>query len=746
MRKWRALEKVYYELGRPSFPHLLRENERFLLEGRRFNRLVGAGYSRAFLNSMSRRGVSDLFRRVFGGKKVKKFSPILEFAPPFYLEYMTQFNWISYREKDNSPSLKKNRIQFTVIKVTEHVVRELSTIRELQFNCFKYKNSKGILKRKFFLMSQKSVDISMSFPKITRFEIIRRKRILSEGIRSILPFKTSSSCSFMGFTPFKINSLPQKVFGFLPETVSFLEENSSFSDKNFERKYCVTGAWLSQIKEFEAFVEPVQCEYSAEQILDIVGPLLYKIELPYIEHLDAKNCFLVDTNRKASSGLFSKYLFKDSRHSNTDDYLRPIAYEYYKEIGSSITGDRSLWAVGGRSRLMSEMKIGQDLRSRLLLMPEGVQKIVSLSIIQEFYQKLQIIQKNNLTNEIFLGGSFFNGYFHDYIKFNETNFDWVLEFDLKRFDQKVHKEIIISSFCILRQCFPEGDEVDRLFLNQLASFLYKNVAIPGGFVFRISKSIPTGSPFTSIIGNLVNWINLTLTCHALGIPPELYLIKVFGDDSLIFFKGYPGISADDFSRMLTKITGHVADPCTMKNVRCNPLYEKPYSMLKVQNYYGEAGRSKYEVMEKALFPEYLRNPFGASDRIITSCFSAPHNFEANELLKKFFVKLKTFEQKVLNTKSALIVPNADLNGKIFERIMLKAKSLFEYRPHPFELGDFSYSWEVRTAARKIRERKEKPVLSSSIYDLLRYTKNRFQIDQPSLGQDDKRFLQYWLKF
>jgi len=454
------------------------------------------------------------------------------------------------------------------------------------------------------------------------------------------------------------------------------------------------GSWVSQFSEFQAFCDnrKIEKKLSAMAILEKVSPFLDKIKLPKMEKPNPIMCHLVDINPDAYCGIMCEKIFSRSTHRYMDFLLRPIAKELMEKAMSELVADTTLWTVGGRSRLMDISKLETTLRSRLLIMPDGVTKIVGLAVIQDFYSKLSILQREETDNEILLGTTFRRGFFSKFLKSKES-FSDVIEMDLKRFDQHVNEEFIVAAFSILRSCFPEDNETDLLFKHLLGSFLFKNIVVPGGFIYRVSRSVSTGSPFTSIIGSIVNWLNQTLLCLELGILKERRQICVYGDDTLIFLKDFLPISVSDILKDLVKISGHEADPCIIKRVSDPPRHEKGFSFLKTQSYYGLPGRTTEELLEKALFPEQKRSIYTAPDQIEGSFHSAPFNVESMNILYDLYIFLKDQRAKKFGCQPGTSAYEMYMDTASREATIGKAMFLNTYRYLNFERDESVYHWE-----------------------------------------------------
>jgi hypothetical protein len=74
------------------------------------------------------------------------------------------------------------------------------------------------------------------------------------------------------------------------------------------------------------------------------------------------------------------------------------------------------------------------------------------------------------------------------------------ELDYSGHDNNTSENQIVCAFALLRLCFDEGREIDRLFYYSMSSMIHKRVVIPGcNMIFQIDKGVSTGHAFTSLI-------------------------------------------------------------------------------------------------------------------------------------------------------------------------------------------------------------------------------------------------------
>jgi len=396
--------------------------------------------------------------------------------------------------------------------------------------------------------------------------------------------------------------------------------------------------------------------------LQKVSKSLYKLKLPKCGEVLPEDCFHVPVNGDSSVGFIPECMFgKNTKQRYADHLLRFPAYETVRKARREMISDRTIWTVGGRSRAQKG-EYNEILRSRFLIVPDAVSKIAGLACVSEFYKGIININKKYSNNEILTGIDFMNGkfkYFHE--KLGEYNY--VIECDLKRFDQHTGTEVLKAAWAILRSCYPDNSEMDRLFDYYASGFIYKNIVIPGGLLYRVKKSIATGSPFTTVIGSIVNWINWTVIMEDLGIEPKYYHLMVYGDDTLICFKHEFMLPLEKIKKIAYQIHGIVIDPLSIKKVNGNPLRDDMPTFLKTFSFFGLPGRKLSDMGEKAFYPEQSYRSLSEKIVRVGQLFFNPcHNPDTllfleiflNFLRREVYRKVKRVEGKGVFFKEEVI--------------------------------------------------------------------------------------------
>jgi hypothetical protein len=510
---------------------------------------------------------------------------------------------------------------------------------------------------KFNMLSVKGFDENLTETKFDRSErveitkkfckekgrFIRRARI-PESVRKSLPITPGPALKWIGEFPFPVGVHDQKVIK--PSLASLDYLYLAMQEGEFKKpltslplRYTVMPSWVSQQREFQGFSVKTEETYRAKELLNIIQPHLVKLSLPSIPDIPLGYVDNVETKKDSFAGTICQLILGGKRtHGNSDRYLRPIAKRLYSNVRDGrILVDQSIWSIGGRARVQ-KFEQGDSLKSRIVLMPEGVPKILAMCFAQPIYEEFIRMNKSKKDlfkqNEILVGFDFL---YQRFFKWQEmiSDYQYYLEGDMKRFDQNNGRETIIAAFSILRSCYPDSEEIDNVFTYFLNGFLYKNIAVPGGFIYRWEQGIPSGSPFTTIIGCLCNWINLTVLMETLH-PGKMWKLVVYGDDFLIFHNFYSSFSQEDYIRVLRANSGYIADPFLKRDhIPDSPFTRQPV-LLKTASFNGMPGRNTEDVLEKVFFESRKSSSLlDRAKRITGTFYNAPFNFDAMRIVNSF---------------------------------------------------------------------------------------------------------------
>lgn len=466
---------------------------------------------------------------------------------------------------------------------------------------------------------------------------------IKKGVEDALVIKPSKTCRLVGITPFPLGSQPQKI---TYPTNLFREylQDSAIANKYYEPYYhdtiMVNGSWGSQISDFQTLCDPVEYSVTLRDYFDAVDVHSEKLLLPKLDAPSIDSLLAVKTNQNAGTGLLSTRMF-GAKHKRADTYAVRIAQSLFKRTGTQICSDISCWSVGGRGRKQKVWKDGK-LRSRIILMPEAPNKILALSYAQRIYNAFGVLNWRDYRREIRIGNNDFHGNYIFYDEYMKKSADTWVEFDISTHDARTIELTMVVAFSILRSMFPPGEFIDNHFLYFMSGTIYKNVAVPGRFIYKCLKGIPSGSPFTSILVSIVNWLNCRSFIQKNKLDTDRSsIVHVFGDDTLC---GFSERSVLDNEQILDKDfwidkfrhhVGHVLDPVHIKEWGTNDADTAP-QFLKTYSFHGLPARAPRDSLLSA---SIVRKGNASLTRYANICkglcYSSPFDYNGLTLLEDF---------------------------------------------------------------------------------------------------------------
>jgi hypothetical protein len=281
--------------------------------------------------------------------------------------------------------------------------------------------------------------------------------------------------------------------------------------------------------------------------------------------------------------------------------------------------------------------------------------------------------------EIGVGSSFYQNGWKRYRKRFSKYLNCMFA-DFSRYDQNIIEELMVIAFGCARACYPKSEEIDNTFLYMMSGFIHKQVAIPGRFVYMISKGLPSGSPFTSLINSICAWLIWSYVFKLVNI--KNVDLMVYGDDTIA---GIPGIQ--EFPENITDIIktelGVTVDPFEISTFTSSEDQHLNANFLKTYDYFGFPGRTKEDVMELLMYPKkYSVNKWDNSFKITGTLYTGPGNPLSIDILCEFRDWLRnTFMAK------EKVYPFKNQRGNIAKRISMRTAIINYYKTPIPCIGD-----------------------------------------------------------
>lgn len=237
-----------------------------------------------------------------------------------------------------------------------------------------------------------------------------------------------------------------------------------------------------------------------------------------------------------------------------------IAKRQFDSARNGFEADLSLWSCGGREKPNTHLQPGEAIRSRLVLMPETPSTLLESA----FSQPLTAMFKH-VKGDVAIGTEITNAGFERLVK-KFAPFSHCKAYDWSQFDSRVREDMLVVAFGVLRACYYGPEEhLDNLFLRFMSHTLVKQVVTPGGWYYTLTQGVPSGSPFTSILDSVCNW--LVLVDLELQFCNKKDVLKnrrsVYGDD---FVQGWgvPAPHETVFRSLAYSRWGFIAKPSAVQ--------------------------------------------------------------------------------------------------------------------------------------------------------------------------------------
>jgi hypothetical protein len=170
----------------------------------------------------------------------------------------------------------------------------------------------------------------------------------------------------------------------------------------------------------------------------------------------------------------------------------------------------------------------------------------------------------------------------------------------------------------------------------MSGTIYKNLALPGRFIYRLSKGIPSGSPFTSILGTCCNFLAWSdFLVDEFGIDASRFGDSMFGDDVVVSVPDDININVKGFCERFKTKTGYGLDPFEIRFVDDDNWKARP-SFLKTICYNDLPSRLITDTMISASILRRNGNTRSKYNTLLTGLlFMAPFNFRSMQYIFDF---------------------------------------------------------------------------------------------------------------
>jgi hypothetical protein len=411
------------------------------------------------------------------------------------------------------------------------------------------------------------------------------------------------------------------------------EEPALVTDVNVRGFYAM-GSWHTNKVDVEKFGTPSGLEISHWDLFRKTGKKLSKLQFPEIKIIpNSCDLFFQGVNPFGNSGHYCSSFFGKTKKAAFDGACE-LSKRIWNKVKVSFKPDTSLWSVNGRGRLHCPDSEGNcDIRSRAVLGPEFCVSQIHQVFARPITEGLKKINEADPLYPLHLGSDMYQGRFANLVKASKR-FKHIVCFDWSKYDQSISRGQIVLAFAICRASFPKSEHLDNLFLFILSGFLVKRVVGDGGLIYKITKGVATGDPFTSIINTLVNFITFAYLEEECEV--DFGLKKYYGDDTVL------GTNSKGFSyQKLIDISlihfGMVLKLESDSGFSESEDIESSACFLKFRSLYGLPARSRGDIIKTISF--YQHRPLKCYKEKISRALSflmcSPFDFTLIKVIESY---------------------------------------------------------------------------------------------------------------
>jgi len=294
---------------------------------------------------------------------------------------------------------------------------------------------------------------------------------------------------------------------------------------------CVMGgSWDSNYSVLQnALDADLTTDFHLSDFSKVVADYGSELQLRHIGFPSCTDTAEVHLNPTAFTGLYSSVMLSNKLEAYPTTSLQ--ARELFSRISEEGPEmDPTVWTAMGRSKRNAK-PWGERLKSRLVQAPEDYWAryvgVFAEPVTNQFLDTAGVV----LLGEPAVGGSLSQ-------RMQQIRTEKVLELDWGNFDSTVRLQMKRAALALAWTCYNTSAESDNHLLSVASSILSYNLITPDGGIWHLNNGVPSGSPFTSIVDTLANWLALRLAGeHLPRFRAPLGCISVYGDDTLL---GLPG--------------------------------------------------------------------------------------------------------------------------------------------------------------------------------------------------------------
>lgn len=184
--------------------------------------------------------------------------------------------------------------------------------------------------------------------------------------------------------------------------------------------------------------------------------------------------------------------------------------------------------VAGRGKRMSSDRVsGVKKEGRLIVMPDLTHHLLGTMASGPLLGEIRGYDKSD--GGVLLGMGPFSANYQELAEWCSGAASYFF-LDFSGFDQKVPAPLLSHVMRYVSSKFEKTPGSAAYWRSQVENLVRTEICMPDGSVYKKSRGVASGDPWTSIAGSYANWIALKRVCNRMGLKVKIW---TFGDDSLV---------------------------------------------------------------------------------------------------------------------------------------------------------------------------------------------------------------------
>lgn len=433
------------------------------------------------------------------------------------------------------------------------------------------------------------------------FDYSRSRRNTKEI--SKLPIIKTAYCRFKSFTPIRYFTGKLRISYGHDEFINFaLNDEVTLNEFTVkEATSCMILAnWRTVISTVNRMAAGSGTRPNTPVILDYLKSCADVIRLPIITRSPTVNDLHCEPiNGESHPGALSRR-FIGTKKADCYNISLKLAIDLFvrMEKGEIVTNS-NVWCIGGREK-QYYCELLKEPRTRHVYMPELYHTIFANIYARPITRGIKALQRKFSDYKLLIGYNYFGGNWQEFhARFEKYNNMFLNDYE--GYDSTFSEELSIICFGILRACFPESDTIDRHFGFIASGFIFKNLLTPDGVLYKLHNGIPSGDPFTSLIGTIGNIISQLCVFRMMGI--NVLDFGASGDDSITALSDSTHVDFNKFNDLLSLTFGLKGDGRVTSKFDNYHVDENQCNFLQTYSFNGLPVRLPSVVIDRNLIPK-----------------------------------------------------------------------------------------------------------------------------------------------